>query len=382
MRLLNKSMNIIFIITGLSTGGAQIMLLKLLRNLDKSKFMPRVISLTTKGDVGSIIESLGIPVHAIEMKPGTLNLAKFIFLVKLLRKYRTGVIHTWMYHADLLGGLAGWMAGIRRIAWGIRHCNLSPQCNKYSTLLVMRVCALLSRWLPQKILTCSEKSQSEHVAVGYCADKMTLIPNGFDLSHFLPNLSARDSVRNELLLPLDAPLVGLIARNDPQKNHIGFVIAAMRIHQFLPGVHFVLAGEGIDQRNFELMQAIRKFGLEDYFHLLGRREDVARLMAALDVLASSSDGEAFPNVLGEAMSCGIPCVVTDVGDSADIVGDSGRVVAIGDMTDLADNIVGILLLPASERQALGRIARERILTKYEIRNLTKRYQDIYVEMFI
>lgn len=373
-------MKLTLIITGLATGGAEIMQLKLLQNMDRGRFAPEVISLTTKGEIGPLIEALGVPVHALGMKPGMPSPIKFMRLVKLLRNARPDVVHTWMYHANLLGGLAAKLADIRNISWSIHQSNLSPDYNKRVTLLVIKLCALVSGWLPRSILTCSNRARAAHIDVGYRAEKMILIPNGFDLTRFQPDPAARGAVCVELGLPPDTPLVGLIAREDPQKNHPGFIEAAAMVHEALPQAHFVLAGTGIDQNNRELNRLIDQTGLQGQFHLLGRRDDIPRLMASFDVLASSSHGEAFPNVLGEAMACGVPCVVTDVGDSAEIVGDTGRVVASGDMAGLARHLVALLALPADERGRMGVRARERIRELYEIGRITRRYENFYTRM--
>jgi glycosyltransferase involved in cell wall biosynthesis len=373
--------SIALLITGLATGGAETMMLKLLQNLDRRRFSPHVISLTTKGEIGPRIEALGIPVYVMDMKPGMPSPVKFIHLVTLLRELRPELLHTWMYHADLLGGLAARLAGIRSVVWGVRNSDLSPDLSKSTTLMTAKVCAQVSGWLPQRILTCSDRAKSVHVNAGYREDKFVLIPNGFDIERFAPDSNARVSVRNELGLAPETPLIGLIARKDPQKNHPGFVVAAARVHQALPNVHFLLAGTGIDSSNDLLVQAIEEVGLLGHFHLLGRRDDIPRLMAALDVLASSSSfGEAFPNVLGEAMACKVPCVVTDVGDSAEIVDDTGRVVAAGDMASFADNLIEVLQMPYEQRVVLGEYARERIRQRYEISDIVRRYEDFYMQM--
>lgn len=368
------------IITGLSTGGAQAMLLKLLQKIDRSRFAPMVISLTTTGEIGPHIDALETPVHALGMKPGTPSPIKFLRLVRLLLQLKPDVVHTWMYHADLLGGLAARFAGIKAVAWGIRHSNLSPNQNKRSTLLVMKICAYVSGWLPQRILTCSERAQSIHVTAGYSADKMVLIPNGFDLSRFQPDAGARDAVRAEIGLAPDTPIVGLVARNDPQKNHPGFIEAAARVHAALPQVHFVLAGTGIDRDNKALTALIEKAGLTDLVHLLGRRDDIPRLMASFELLVSSSSGEAFPNVLGEAMASGVPCVATDVGDSALIVGSTGHIVQPGDAHALSEAIRAILELKPAERCAMGEAARRRVEQMFDIGAVVKRFENLYQEI--
>lgn len=354
------------------------MLLKLLQQLDRGRFAPTVISLVGLGVIGPRIQALGIPVHALGMaRGGVPNPMTVLRLARLLRQLQPDVVHTWMYHADLLGGLAARLTGCKRVIWCIRHSNLSKDVNKRSTLWVVKACALLSRQVPAQIISCSQRAKEVHAEAGYAADKLHVIPNGFDLGRFVPDAVARASVRAELGLALDTPLVGLIARFDSQKNHFGFIEAAAQVHAQLPDVHFVLAGTDVDGGNAALNAAIAAQGLQARMHLLGRRDDVPRLMAALDVLASSSHGEAFPNVLGEAMACGVPCVVTDAGDSAEIVGSTGRVVAVADMAALAQQLLEVLRLPATQRAALGKQARARVQAQYEIGHVTGLYQAFY-----
>ena len=370
-------MRIVFIITGLSTGGAEMMLLKVLERLDRQRFSPHVISLTTLGELGPRIAALGIPVEAVGMKSGLPSPSGFFRLVRMLKRVNPDVVHTWMYHADLLGGLAARVAGVSAIGWCIRNSNLDKDKTKFSTRAVAGLCALISKWVPSRILSCSEKARQFHVDCGYAKGKMVVVPNGFDLTRFRPDDDARSRVRTELGIEIDTPLVGLMGRFDPQKNHAGFFEAAGLLCRHMPQVHFVLAGQGIDRGNAALMQAISQAGVIANTHLLGLRHDMPALMAALDVLASSSHGEAFPNVLGEAMACGVPCVVTDVGDSAYIVGDTGRVVASGDMTGLAAVLEELLALPQSEKSALGERAHARVAAHFEIGKVVQQYEDFY-----
>ena len=374
-------MRIVFIITGLSTGGAEMMLLKVLERLDRQRFAPHVISLTTLGELAPRIAALGIPVNAVGMKPGLPSPSGVFRLVRLLKRLNPDVMHTWMYHADFLGGLAARLAGISAVGWCIRNSNLDKDKTKFSTRAVVSLCASMSKWVPSRILSCSEKARQIHVARGYAAEKMVVVPNGFDLARFKPDSDARHWIRAELGIADQTPLVGLIGRLDPQKNHAGFFEAAGMLHRRMPQVHFVLAGQGIDMNNAALLQAITHEGVLANTHLLGLRNDIPELMAALDVLASSSYGEAFPNVLGEAMACGVPCAVTDVGDSAYIVGDTGRVVASSDMTGLGAALEELLALPASEKVALGERARARVAAHFEIGKVVQQYEDFYETLF-
>jgi glycosyltransferase involved in cell wall biosynthesis len=366
---------IAFVITGLSTGGAEMMLWKVLERIDRHRFEPHVFSLSTRGTLAPRIAALGVPVVALEMDPAAPSPWRVVRLVRLLRRLQPDMVHTWMYHSDLIGGLAARMAGVRALGWCLRNSSVDRERTKWSTRTVVRICAAVSTWLPSRILSCSEKAREVHVRCGYAPEKMVVVPNGFDLDRFIPDPGARSRLRAELGIESDAPLVGLVGRIDPQKNHLGFLEAARLLHRTMPEVHFVMAGSGVDPSNAALMEVISRSDLLSRTHLLGLRHDIPSLMAALDVLASSSYAEAFPNVLGEAMACGVPCAVTDVGDSAYIVGDTGRVVR--DMPGLAAAMQELLQLSGPEKAALGERARARIASKFEIGAVVRQYEDFY-----
>ena len=364
-------------ITGLSAGGAETMLLKILKGLDFDKFSPSVISLTTDGEIGPKINELGIPVFALRIKSLVSAVLAFVWLVKYFLVLKPNVVHTWMYHADLFGGLAARLSGTRAVVWSIRQSNLSPHLNKRSTLCIVKLCAVLSRLIPKKILCCSKVAHATHLSVGYYEPRITVIPNGFDLEHFRPNKSHRTSVRDELGVDQDTLIVGFVARYDRQKNHDGFFKVAARLQEVFPRVHFVLVGSDVHWDNQLLVDAIELAGVWTQTHLLNSRNDIARLMASFDILVSTTHGEGFSNVIGEAMSCGVPCVVTDVGDSAEIVGETGKVARPGDMNELARHAIDILSKSSGERDRLGLLARERIRREYGIDQIRQRYTQLY-----
>lgn len=367
----------VFIVTGLDTGGAETMLHKLLERIDRARFSPYVISLTTAGTIGPRIEALQIPVETLKMRVGVPNPVKLLRLVRRLRELKPDLVHTWMYHSDLLGGLCAWLAGVRAIGWRVNHSNLDPGLNKRSTLWTVALCARVSSWLPRRILSCSEKARQVHIAAGYDAGKIIVVPNGFDLSRFHPDAAARDAVRSELRIGPQAPVIGLVGRFHPQKNVEGFVTAARVVAAARTDAHFLMIGSGIDAANPVLRDAVATSGAAERFHLLGRRDDVQRLMAAMDILALSSHGEAFPNVVGEGMACGVPCVVTEAGDAPEIVGDTGRIVPVGDMSGLAREVLALLDETPQARQALGEKARQRVQANFDIGRVTEQYQSFY-----
>lgn len=370
-------MRVLYIITGLATGGAESMLLKLLERLDRERYTPMVISLTTSGDIGPRIAALGIPVLALGMTSGLPRPSDFLHLLRKVRQLRPDIVHTWLYHADLLGGLAARLAGITAICWGIRSSNLDADKTHWTTRAVRRVCALLSHVIPQRIFLNSETARRIHVSLGYAGVKMSVVPNGFDLSRFRPDDGARGRVRAGLGCADDTLLVGMVGRFDPLKNHSGFISAMAMVHRHMPQVQLLLAGKGVDRDNEELVHSIERAGLSANTHLLGPRDDVPELMAALDVLACPSHAEAFPNVVGEAMAAGVPCVATDVGDCAYIIGDTGHVVPAGNMAGFASSVEAMLKLSHAERTALGEKARVRVASYFEIGHVVRRYEETY-----
>jgi glycosyltransferase involved in cell wall biosynthesis len=236
---------------------------------------------------------------------------------------------------------------------------------------------MLSWWIPDAILSCSEESVRVHTALGYDAKRMQVIPNGVDTLRFVPSPEARVSVRQEFGIPDEALLVGLIARLDSQKNHRGFFEAARVYFEGGGDAYFILAGRGVTPEGWQLSGWRDETGHPERIFLAGPREDISRVMAALDVATSSSLGEAFPMVLLEAMSCGVPCVATNVGDSGLIVSDTGVVVPPGDAEALADGWSQLLSMPSEDRRALGRQARARVEKRFRIEDMANRIWALY-----
>ncbi len=372
---------ILFLTTGLYAGGAEVMLLRLLSLLDRQRFLPSVISLIQLGPVGQKIEQLGIPVRSLGMQPGKPDLASIWRLVCWLRRDRPHVIQTWMYHANLLGSMAAQLAGRIPTSWGIHHSDPLAQGYGPFTALTVKLCARLSRWMPKRIVCVSETSRQAHVAMGYAIDKMLVIPNGVDLTALKPDSAARCLTRQALAIPPEAPVIGLVGRFHPQKDHQNFVCAAKLLVFKRPSVHFVLCGDGVTWDNRELVAWIDDAGIRANCHLLGRREDIPELMASFDLATlSSCFGESFPNVIIEAMSCGVPCVVTDVGDSGHIVGPTGIVVLPRDAVALARAWERMLDLSREQLVQTGLQARQRIQEHFDLPKIVDRYQTMFEEL--
>jgi len=368
---------IVHIITGLSPDGAETMLYGLLRALDPKLYANEVICLTNRGAMADRIESLGIRVRTLNIRRATPNPVSLMSLTSAIRNSRPDIVQTWMYHSDLLGGICARLAGYANVIWNIRHSRLSVPPDKYTTLLTARMCARASEWLPVKIVCCSRESRDMHVRLGYASSKFETIPNGFDLERFKPNPALRHAFREELGIQPETPVIGLIARFHPGKGHRTFIEAAGRLHILRPDVHFVLCGEQVDRTNEDLLRQVQSAGIASCCHLLGRMEDVARVAVSLDIATSASSSESFPNVVAEVMACGVPCVVTDVGASRTIVGNTGKVIPPNDPSAMLKAWHKLLDDGSAARRDLGSAARQRIENHFSLRACVRRYEDLY-----
>jgi glycosyltransferase involved in cell wall biosynthesis len=370
------AMRILHVITDLNLGGAEVMLYRLLQAPELEHYSHRVVSLTDLGVMAERLRQLGIPSQALEMSRFP-NPLKILRLAGIIRELRPALVQAWMYHANLIGGIAATMTGTVRTVWGIHSCVLEPQRARWTTRWTVALCARLSHWLPDRIVAVSRTSRDQHVASGYDAGKFVVIPNGFELDQYRPDPDCRREARRELGVDPDSVLIGLVARMDPVKDHLNFVRAAAFLAGRQPHVRFLLCGEGT-AADESLVRAIGDAGLSGRFLLLGRRDDVPRIMTSLDVATlCSAAGEAFPLAVGEAMACGVPCVVTDVGDCAYLVGETGRVVPPRHPEALAGAWEELVRLGPEGRRHLGLQARQRIEAHFSLPQTAAEYAAVY-----
>jgi glycosyltransferase involved in cell wall biosynthesis len=376
-------MKVCHVCTSLTVAGAQKMLLELLKQLKKTRIENHVVTLID-GPVRQEIEAIGVPVTVVsKSKRQAFNPLSILKLAALLRRIEPQVIQGWMYHGCLAALLAE-RANLRAtpVMWGI-HTSLDDVKNeKRLTRAVISMCAWLSKW-PTDVIHCSYTSEKQHERLGFDRKNSTVIANGFDHQRFRPDNHAHESLCEELGVATDQLLVGHIARYHPMKDHQNLLQAASRLVKRAPEVHFVLAGPGVDPNNKTLTELVQRLNISQHVHFLGLRSDIPRLMAAFNVLCTSSAwGESFPIVVGEAMASGVPCVVTDVGDSATIVGDTGAVVPAQTPEALAEALITYLTMAPQERVAVGRKARQRIIDNYSIETIVKRYETLYQSVYI
>ncbi|MBF2064063.1 MAG: glycosyltransferase [Calothrix sp. C42_A2020_038] len=374
-------MKVLYITTGLDIGGAEVMLYQLLSRINREYFTPVVLSLMDKGTIGECIQSLGIPVYTLDMKPGKITLAAAWKLVSIVNKIKPDIIQGWMYHGNMAAQFTNIFSLKKRpVVWCIHHSIASLKSEKILTQILIKLGVWISK-LNHKIVFVSRNSKKQHEALGYSPDNTCVIPNGFDTSHFQASQSDRLKFRDELGLATDTFLIGLICRYHPMKDHANFLKAASILSHSYSNVHFVLAGEHVDYSNHNLSQLIQNLGISNKVSLLGERRDTCKIFSALDILSvSSAYGEAFPLVIGEAMSCSTPCVVTDVGDSGWIVGNTGLVVEPRNPLALSNAWQKLINLGLEGREVLGKAARDRIVNDFSLEKIVTQYEKLYLDV--
>jgi glycosyltransferase involved in cell wall biosynthesis len=362
------------IITGLSRGGAEAILYRLVRSTSEA-WESTVISLADEGFYGTALRESGCTVHACHMResgqfvPGLLRLRRF------LQRARPDVVQTWMYHADLLGGACARLLGIRPVLWGIRNLRFSSGRESSSARAASWLCARLSGTIPDTIVSCSASAAAEHRRRGYAGEHMVVIPNGYDLTQLRIDPQAGASVRSAWGVAADEFLIGMVARWDPIKDHENFLAAFSLLAREQPQVRAVLIGPGMDTSNLPLCRLLAQAALQSRVLLAGARDDIPAVMNALDLHVLSSRSEAFPNVLAEAMGCGTPCVTTDVGDAAAIVGELGWCVPPRDSAALGAAMRSALQrLSGEAAAALREACRARIFERFSNERMVSAYE--------
>jgi glycosyltransferase involved in cell wall biosynthesis len=370
-------MKIMHIITGLNVGGAEGMLLRLASAMPKHEQI--VVSLTSEGKMAPLFLKNGIQVYALGMK-SPLNWLPLWKLWSLIRKTRPDIIQTWLYHADLLGGIVGRTAGVKHIIWNVRNTQIPHK--KFSvTGIFVRLAAMTSSWLPEKIICCAHSGLEFHAILGYCRERMTSIPNGYDIKKFPAPQKTKKYYRDEIGLPSDAKIVGVVGRYDPLKGYDIFVkMAGLLAEHDLDNILFLMVGRNVTEANHELQQLMVRFGGKAKFKLMGERHDILQIMSSLDVYCLSSVAEGFPNVVAEAMLMQIPCVVSDVGDVKKLVGETGMVVPSADPAALANALHTMLNMQKEDRINRGLAARQRIIENYAIEKIAAQYESLYEEV--
>jgi glycosyltransferase involved in cell wall biosynthesis len=291
----------------------------------------------------------------------------------MLRAQRPAVLHSYLAGPNITAVvLKPLLLPGTRIVWGVRASNVDLQRYGWFARTSYGIERRLARYAD--LIICNSRAGLEYAATrGFPRQKMVAISNGIDTENFKADAVARTSVRTEWGVAENEILIGLAARLDPMKDHPTFFRAAAALAGARRDVRFVCVGDGPEPYKAELHRLTESLGLDKELIWAGARRDMSAVYSAMDIFScSSSSGEGFSNAIGEAMACGVPCVVTDVGDAAYIVGDTSCVIEPGDHRALAAAIGRLADLPPEDRQTLGYACRERVISEFGMEMLAQR----------
>ncbi len=352
------------IITDLYTGGAERMLERVVltsccRNIDS-----QVVTLLSGGAVFENLTRANVAVTTLKMRRRFPEPLTLIRLARLIKKEKPAVIQSWLYHADLAATIALLLSRRRektKLFWNVRCSSIEALGKRWRNAALTQICSWLSN-TPDAVIANSEAGRAYHLHLGYRPRHFFVVDNGLDISAFRPDPAARQEVRSELGISTKQSVVAMVARLDTLKDHPTF----FRALELLPNTVALLIGSGTES-----------LGPRPNVYRLGERHDVARLLAACDIIVCSSISEGFPNTLIEGMAVGLPAVATDSGDARRIVGDTGIIVPVGDARALADGITTLLSEPAEQRSARQMAARERVATCFSLDRTVSEFDKIW-----
>jgi glycosyltransferase involved in cell wall biosynthesis len=367
-------LTLLHVITDLDVGGTELSLARLLVSMNRERFRHRVVSLLPAGPVAAMLRDDGIEVDSLEMAHGRLTFGGLGRLRRLIGETKPDLVTSWLYHADLLSTVALLPGSRVPLVWNVRSAHMDMRRYSWVSRATRRLCARLSG-RPDLIVANSTAGRDYHVEFGYHARAWEVIFNGIDTDRFRPDADARRGVRQDVGIPADAPVVGLLARHDAMKGHPVFLDAALRIAEACPSVHFLLAGTGVEpSAPFFAQWLAGHAAMAPRLHLLGRRADTPRLMAALDVYCSPSLGEGFPNAVAEAMSSGVPVAASDAGDSRLIIGETGIIAPVDNAAALAEGCLALAREPEDTRRARSEQARARVVERFGLARAVSEYE--------
>lgn len=367
-------MRVLHVIIGLDVGGAESMLFRLVTaGGDSDNHI--VVSLSGQGEIGSRLLKEGVEVHALGLSAAADLARVFWALLRLIKKLRPDVVQTWMYHADLIGGIAARLMGVP-VVWGIRRTDVGVGVSRITRVL-QYVSAAASHLVPSAIVAAAEASRSAHIRIGYRRTRFTVIPNGFDFKSADAKRIERTVAKAYFGFTGENVVIGSLGRFNGAKNHEQFVIACIHLAQQDNRVRFVLAGRDVDSRNRVLMSHIEESGLSDRFVLYGHCDDPTRIYEALDFFCLHSVSEGFPNVLAEAMAMNVMCVTTNVGDALEIMGGDGIVAGGCDAGALARAMLEATALRPEDRVRIGMAGGASVRSRFSIASARHKYRFLY-----
>jgi glycosyltransferase involved in cell wall biosynthesis len=370
-----KKYKVLNSITGLNIGGAEVMLARFAKSLQPTVYAPQVLSLMAPGVIADLLTVDGIPIRSLDLRQSHVTMRALPQLRKIAFQTNADLLHGWMYHGNLAASLAAFLDRRQPVVWSIHHSVDDISAEKRFTRWIIRLLAKLSRNVAA-ISYCSRVSAEQHEALGFDPSKRVIIPNGIDCDIFRPDMAARQKMHLRFGIPECRIVIGNVARAHPMKDHESFVRTLAALRDTGLDVHGLIIGAG--HENGRAKQVARELDIADRLSMPGPLGDIPEFLPGLDAfMLSSAWGEAFPLSAAEAMACGVPVVVTNVGDCGWLVGDPDLITTPRDPVGQAMSLRRIFALQPNDRQQLGLTGRRRIIENFSLRKYTEDHLKIY-----
>lgn len=374
-------MMVLHTITGLHVGGAEAMLANLVEHSADARIRPIVLSMMAPGPVAGRIRASNVSVRTLDMREGAPSLAAAVRLAREARRIRPDLIQGWMHHGNLAATFASWSSPKRPPAiWNVRHSLVDIALEKPLTRAILRLEARLSRGTAAIVYN-SRTAARQYEAFGFETERTIVIPNGFDCARWRPQPGARARLEREFGVSPESVVVAQVTRLHPMKDPETLVEAVRRVRERGLDAHLLLVGRGFERPPAGLATRIKTSLPPERVTLAGERHDVAAWLAGVDILTlPSAWGEGFSNILGEALASGVPCVATDVGDSAWIVGEHGRIAAVRNPEAFAAALAELIELGPEGRRRMGEAGRARVVALFSLAESVRQYEALYEQV--
>ncbi|MDA7546236.1 glycosyltransferase [Alphaproteobacteria bacterium] len=365
---------VIHIINGLGRGGAEIMLLKLLQNQNKDT-VNLVVCLKGTGVLSESFQSFNINVKYLNVTNIIDLLIKIKKIFQIVKSFKPTIVMSWLHISDLIGVFIKIRFPYIKLIWNIR-CS-APKINilGFKSWLLVKLLSFFST-LPNCIIANSHEGLKSHIGLGYKPKQTKVIPNGFDTNLFKPNHIKKNNFRKQYNIKKNQMIIGFVGRDTKIKGLDIFINSAGIIHNKINNIIFVYVGDGLLKTNRFLYKRLKDIDCIDNSLLLGGSNKIEDILCVFDILLLTSRSEGFPNILGEAMSCGVPCVVTDVGECKLIVGDSGVVINSFDSKDIAEGCENLLKKISNNKEIFSKKAQNQIKLKFNLHDVLKSYDKL------
>jgi glycosyltransferase involved in cell wall biosynthesis len=370
---------IVILARSLEVGGAETQLTALAMGLPSDRFDVTVACLYARGRYLDVLEAAGIKIVPLK-KRGRWDILGFLLgSTKTLKSLQPDVLHSFLTPPNILSALLKNQLAPCKLVWGLRASNVDMSIYDWTWRLTFHIERLLSG-RPDCIVANAESGRAYSMAQGFSSAAMTVIPNGIDTDKFVFNEGAGRSVRNEFGLDLEAPVIGIVARLDPIKDHRTFLQAAAKLSASDPTVRFLCVGSGVTGFESSLKQMAATVGLGEKIIWAGQRHDLPAIYGALDILSLTSTSEGFPNTLAEGMACEVPSIATDVGDTKLLVGDTGLVAPVGDIVGIVHAWQKLISETPAEKRTRQLNCRQRIENKFSLEAMIEAHSRLYEQL--